>query len=78
MGSQSYVESSTSTGKSDFASLTSIFINLLLQRNKITLELMRHPGEENRHSSRCSVPRQQQVPRAGISILLFLNVSVLV
>lgn len=61
--------------KSDFASLTSIFINPLLQRNKMALELMRDQREKTRQSPCCSVPCQQGAPRAGVGILLFLNVS---
>ena len=68
MGSQNDVDSSTNMGRSDFASLTSIFINLLLQRNKVALELIRDQGEKNGQSPCCSVPRQQGMPTMGIHI----------
>lgn len=71
-------ELSTRMGKSYFASLTSIFINLLLQRNKMALELMRDQGEKNRQSPCCSALCQQQLPRTSIGIQLFLNASGLV
>lgn len=58
MGSRGDVESSTCIGKLDFASLTSIFINPLLQRNKMALELMRDLGEKKQAEPllQCTMP----------------------